>query len=79
MSGQLDDGEYVVTFRDSKADYVVIGIMALFMKNGTQQSTPSQGLEDTPIEEGIPSPQSIYRRTERRVRPVDTEETEGSE
>jgi hypothetical protein len=74
LSGRLDDGEYVVTCRDSEAADVVIGIMALFMKGGGQhQAPPQQGLENTPIEEGLPSPESTFRRAERRVRSVDTD------
>jgi hypothetical protein len=76
LSGQLDDGEYVVTLRDSKADDVVVGIMALFMKDGIQKGKPPQGLEDTPIEPGIPTPEGTYRRAARRVRPIDTTEPE---
>jgi hypothetical protein len=73
LSGKLDDGEYVVTVRDSKADDVVVGITALFMKDGSQQGHPPQGLENTPIEEGIPTPEGTFRRAERRVRTVDTD------
>ena len=76
LSGKLDDGEYVVTFRDAQALDVVVGIMAVFMKGGTQTETPPQGLEDTPIEEGIPSPEGYFRRAAKRVRPVDVGESE---
>jgi hypothetical protein len=75
LSGKLDDGEYVVTIRDTKGDDAVVGITALFMKGGIQQGTPPQGLEDTPIEEGIPTPEGTFRRAARRVRPVDVEES----
>jgi hypothetical protein len=74
LSGKLDDGEYIVTFRDAQALDVVVGIMAVFMKGGIQSETPPQGLEDTPIEEGIPTPEGYFRRAERRVRPVDVGE-----
>jgi hypothetical protein len=73
LSGKLDDGEYVVTIRDSQADDVVVGITALFMQGGTQTQTPPQGLENTPIEEGIPAPAGTFRRAERRIRTVDTD------
>ena len=72
LSGKLADGEYVTTIRDGRAEDVVVGIMALFMQGGVQQETPPQGLENTPIEEGIPSPAGTYTRAARRVRPVDT-------
>jgi hypothetical protein len=74
LSGKLDDGEYVVTCRDTGANDVVIGIMALFMKDGIQESSPQQGLEDTPIEEGIPPPEDTYTLAEaQRVRSIDTD------
>ena len=66
LSGKLDDGEYVVTIRDSKAKDVVVGIMALFMKGGAQTQSPPDGLEGTPIEDGIASPGGTYRRAARQ-------------
>jgi hypothetical protein len=42
------------------------------MKDGAQQEKPLQGLENTPIEEGIPEPAGTFRRAERPVRPIDT-------
>jgi hypothetical protein len=75
LAGKFADGEYVVTIRDAKADDVVVGIMAIFMKGGTQLETPEEGLEDTPIEEGLPLPEGIYRRRARRVRSIDVDET----
>jgi hypothetical protein len=76
LSGQLADGEYVVTCRDTQADDIVVGIMALYMKDGQQELVPpppAQGLEDTPVEEGIATPEGTFRRAERRVRAVDTD------
>jgi hypothetical protein len=72
LSGKLDDGEYIVTYRDTQAGDVVIGIMALFMENGAQQQAPVAGLENTPVEEGLPVPEGMFRRAGQRVRPVDT-------
>jgi hypothetical protein len=43
------------------------------MQGGTQTQTPPQGLENTPIEEGIPAPAGTFRRAERRIRTVDTD------
>jgi hypothetical protein len=71
LSGKLNNSEYVITFRDTKANDVVVGVMALFMKDGKLQPAPQVGLEDTPIEEGLPSPSSTFRRADQRVRSVD--------
>ena len=73
LSGKLDDGEYVLVFRDTEADHVCVGIMALFMKDGTQQQAPPKGLENIPIEQGIPEAVGAFRRAEKRVRQVDTD------
>jgi hypothetical protein len=43
------------------------------MKDGIQQQSPAQGLENTPIEEGIPEPVETFRLAERRSRPIDTD------
>jgi hypothetical protein len=75
LSGKLDDGEYVATFRDTKALDVVVGIMAVFMQSGAQTKTPPQGLEDTPIEAGIPVPGGFHQRA-KRIRLVDIEGSE---
>ena len=49
------------------------GVSADVWKGGEQLPMPSKGLEDTPIEQGIPAPGSTFRRAEKRVRTVDTD------
>lgn len=68
LSGHLDDGEYVITIRDGDKD-IMVGAICLFMKGGAQSATPPVGLEDQPLEEGLPSMLGQVRT--RRVRRVD--------
>jgi hypothetical protein len=75
LAGKFNDGEYVVTIRDAKADDVVVGITALFIKGGVQMETPEEGLEDTPVEEGLPVPEGAFRRRQRRIRSIDVDDT----
>jgi hypothetical protein len=70
LSGRLDDGEYVVTIRDGTKD-VMVGAMCLYMKNGMQVATPEAGLEDQPLEDGLPNLSGRTRRS-RPPRLVDT-------